>query len=331
MASVLIIHERSDICNLLSPAIESHGHKCRALTAWQDAVLALKTTPFDIIILDMDITDKPDAIVRTLVNSEGRPHVLVITSGSDPVILEETIRAGAWDVMCVPFTQDELGQAINRSLCHRPSKMEINKHNDIKRDAIIGDSPCMEQCLNHVATAAHSNVNVLILGETGTGKELFAHAIHENSSRANNSFIVVDCTNIDKTLAEGLLFGHERGSFISATESQGELYRQAHRGTLFLDEIGDLDIEMQKLLRRALQEPRVSSMNSEKTACNDFRLIATTNHNLEAMVKRGEFRKDIYYRLRTCVIELPFYGFHAPSRTIIIILTIQYVSHKLLS
>jgi DNA-binding NtrC family response regulator len=305
MASVLIIHERSDICNLLSPAIESHGHKCRALTAWQDAVLALKTTPFDIIILDMDITGKPDAIVRTLVNSEGRPHVLVITSGSDPVILEETIRAGAWDVICVPFTQDELGQAINRCMNHRTSKMEFKKHFEIKRDAIIGGSRCMEQCLSLVATAAQSKVNVLIHGETGTGKELFARAIHENSNRAKNSFIVVDCTNIHKILAEGLSFGHERGACISSAKSQGELFRQAQGGTLFLDEIGDLDIEMQKLLRRALQEPRVHSMNSEKTACNDFRMIATTSHNLEALIKRGEFRKDLYYRLSTCVIGLP--------------------------
>lgn len=305
MASVLIIHERSDICNLLSPAIESHGHKCRSLTACEDAVLALKTTRFDVIILDIDITDKPDAIVRTLVNSEGRPHVLIITSDSDPVILKETIRAGAWDVICVPFTQDELKQAINRCMNHQTSKMEFKKHFETKRDAIIGGSRCMEQCLNLVATAAHSRVNVLIHGETGTGKELFAHAIHENSNQANNSFIVVDCTNIHKTFAEGLLFGHERGSFISATESQGELFRQAHGGTLFLDEIGDLDIETQKLLRRVLQEPRVHPMNSEKMVAYDFRLVATTNHNLEAMVKQGEFRKDLYHRLRTCVIEIP--------------------------
>jgi len=305
MGSVLIIHERSDICHLLSPAIESHGHECYSLSSCADATQALKTNAFDIVILDIDITEKPGEAVAALVKSECRPHILIITNGRNPVILEEAIHAGAWDVVCAPFTQEELGQAINRCLHHRRARMKTKGHGDIKRDAILGSSPCLEHCLDHIATAAQSNVNILILGETGTGKELFASAIHENSTRAENSFIVVDCTNIPKTLAESLLFGHERGSFTGAAESRDGLFRQADGGTIFLDEIGDLDIEVQKSLLRVLQERRFRPLSSKKEVASNFRLVAATNRNLEAMVKRGEFRKDLYHRLRTSVIQLP--------------------------
>jgi len=305
MASVLIIHERSDICHLLSPAVESHGHECFSLASCEQATLTLKTTAFDIVILDIDITEKPGEAVAALAKSECRPHILIITNGCNPVTLEEAIRAGAWDVVCSPFTHEELGQAINRCLHHRRARMEIKNHGDIKRDAILGTSPCLEECLEHIATAAHSNVNILILGETGTGKELFANAIHENSKRAENNFIVVDCTNIPKTLAESLLFGHERGSFTGAAEARDGLFRQADGGTIFLDEIGDLDIEVQKSLLRVLQERRFRPLSSKKEVASNFRLVAATNRNLEAMVKRGEFRKDLYHRLRTSVIQLP--------------------------
>lgn len=305
MASVLIIHERSDICHLLSPAIESHGHECFSLTSCDEALSILAGTTFDIVILDIDATPTPGDTVHELAKAQCRPHVLVITSGCDPVILEQAIRAGAWDVICAPFTQDELGQAINRCLHHRRAKMDIRSHGDIKRDAILGTSPCLEQCLEHIATAARSNVNILILGETGTGKELFANAIHENSNRAGSNFIVMDCTNIPKTLAESLLFGHERGSFTGAGESRDGLFRQADGGTIFLDEIGDLDIEVQKSLLRVLQERRFRPLSSKKEVASNFRLVAATNRNLAAMVKRGEFRKDLYHRLNTSVIQLP--------------------------
>ena len=305
MGSVLIIHERSDICQLLSPAIEIHGHECSSLPSCEDAIQMLKTAKFDIVILDIDTTAIPGDTVQALAKSECRPHILVITSGLNPVILEQAIRAGAWDVICAPFTQDELGQAINRCLHHRRARMDIKGHGDIKRDAILGASPCLEQCLEHIANAAQSNINILILGETGTGKELFANAIHENSNRATCSFIVVDCTNIPRTLAESLLFGHERGSFTGAAESRDGLFRQADGGTIFLDEIGDLDIEVQKSLLRVLQERRFRPLSSKKEIVSNFRLIAATNRNLEAMVKQGEFRKDLYHRLCTNVIQLP--------------------------
>lgn len=305
MASVLVIHNRSDICHLLSKAIESRGHKCHSLVSCEDATLIIKTTDFDIILLDIDITEKPYEAVRAFVESKCRPNVLIITSDSDPGTLKQSIRAGAWDVLCAPFTSDKLDQAIDRCLHQRRSRMDVKNHTNIKRTAIIGNSICLEQCLNQVASVAHSNVNVLILGDTGTGKELFANAIHENSNRVGKNFIVVDCNNIPKNQVMSLPSDHEPDFSSEASASWNDLFRQAAGGTLFLDEIGDLDIDTQKSLRRLVQKRPSCSLGSKDVLTKDVRLVAATNHNLESMVKRGKFREELYHRLRTCVIQIP--------------------------
>jgi len=305
MASVLIIHESGDICHSLSPVIGRNGHACTAFSSCAAALEALKTTAHDIAIIDIDVTENPEQAISALARTKCRPHILVITNGGNPEVLEQAIRAGAWDVICTPFTGEELEQAINRCLFHRRAKRETGSGSSIQREAILGVSHCLDQCLDNIATAAHTNASVLILGETGTGKELFANAIHENSSRSERNFIVVDCTNIPKTLAESLLFGHERGSFTGAADSRDGLFKQADGGTIFLDEIGDLDFEVQKSLLRVLQERRFRPLSSKKEIASDFRLVAATNRNLEAMVKQGAFRKDLYHRLRTRVIHLP--------------------------
>ena len=181
----------------------------------------------------------------------------------------QALRARLWDVLCAPFAFEDLEQAINRCLHHRDAKKGVKRRDYIKRDAILGTSPCLNQCLENIATVARSNVSVLLLGETGTGKELFAGAIHANSARASQNFIVVDCTNIPKTLAESLLFGHERGSFTGAADSRDGLFRQADGGTIFLDEIGDLDIEIQKSLLRVLQNRKFRPPPIQMTSARD--------------------------------------------------------------
>ncbi len=305
MASVLIIHERSDICELLSPVIEDHGHACAAHPSCAAAIQALEQTTCDIVILDIDTVPRPDQDITSLIRTRCRPHVLAITNGHRPELLEDAISAGAWDIIVTPFTQEELEQAINRCLFHRRAQREHNGNGGIRRDTILGTSACLDRCLQKIGAVAQSNISVLILGETGTGKELFAHAIHENSARAAHKFIVVDCTNIPKTLAESLLFGHERGSFTGAGESREGLFKQADGGTIFLDEIGDLDFDVQKSLLRVLQERRFRPLSSKNEIASDFRLIAATNRNIDDMVKQGVFRKDLYHRLHTSVIHLP--------------------------
>jgi two-component system NtrC family response regulator len=171
--------------------------------------------------------------------------------------------------------------------------------------AIIGSSAQLQDCLETVSLAARSDANVLIVGETGTGKELFARAMHQASQRCHGPLVVVDCTSLPKTLVESLLFGHVKGSFTSAREPQEGLIRQAHTGTLFLDEIGELPLALQKVFLRVLEERRFRPLGSEQEVASDFRLVAATNRNLDDMVTRGQFRADLLFRLQAFLIELP--------------------------
>jgi two-component system NtrC family response regulator len=175
----------------------------------------------------------------------------------------------------------------------------------LKRNGIIGDSEKITACLELVAQAADSDANVLITGETGTGKELFAKVIHANSRRAPKSFVVVDCTALPETLVESVLFGHARGAFTGAETSEEGLIKQADGGTLFLDEIGELPSAIQKKFLRVVQEHRFRPVGGRREITSDFRLMAATNRNLETMVREGRFREDLLFRLRTIVIDAP--------------------------
>jgi two-component system NtrC family response regulator len=160
-------------------------------------------------------------------------------------------------------------------------------------------------CLDSVAQAADSEANVLITGETGTGKELFARAIHENSPRADKNFVVVDCASLPEQLVESALFGHKKGAFTGAEKSASGLIKQADGGTLFLDEVGELTLTLQKAFLRVLQERRFRPVGSNKEVESNFRLEAATNRRLDQMVKKGQFRNDLLYRLQGVNIELP--------------------------
>ena len=170
---------------------------------------------------------------------------------------------------------------------------------------VVGRSPVLRACFDLVAQAAHSGSNVLLTGETGTGKELFARTIHKNSLRAGKNFVVVDCAAMTGSLVESILFGHKKGAFTGAHQDSEGLVRQADKGTLFLDEVGELPLDMQKAFLRVLQERKFRPVGDTMEMSSDFRLISATNRNLEAMVERGEFRSDLLFRLKTVHINLP--------------------------
>lgn len=192
-----------------------------------------------------------------------------------------------------------------RALEFRREKTDKKELITLDRNGIIGSSPKLNACLDRVAQAAMSDVKVLITGETGTGKELFARAIHKNSARAGHPYIVVDCSVIPEALAESHLFGHEKGAFTGAERDRAGLIKQASGGTLFLDEVGELSLPIQKAFLRVLQEQRFRPLGSKKEETSDFRLIAATNRNLETMIAQGTFREDLYYRLQSFVIQTP--------------------------
>jgi two-component system NtrC family response regulator len=175
----------------------------------------------------------------------------------------------------------------------------------LKRDGIIGTTPQIVACLDLVAQAAGSLVNVLITGETGTGKELFAKAVHRNSSRSDKNFVIVDCGALPQTLIESLLFGYEKGAFTGADRPTSGLIGRANGGTLFLDEVGELPMSIQKAFLRVLQERRFRPIGGKQEIESDFRLVAATNRDLNDMVHKGSFRKDLLYRLNSLIISLP--------------------------
>lgn len=175
----------------------------------------------------------------------------------------------------------------------------------LKRDSIIGSDARLSDCLEKVAVCAGTEMGVLITGETGTGKELFARAVHENSNRAACPFVVLDCAAFPEKLVESVLFGHQKGAFTGADQSRDGLILQADKGTLFMDEVGELPLSMQKTFLRVLQEKSFRPVGSKQELHSDFRLIVATNRNLEQMASEGTFRQDLLYRLKASTILLP--------------------------
>ncbi len=241
-------------------------------------------------------------------NAPSAPEVIIVTGFGEPDGAELAIKSGAWDYIEKGASVKEMTLSLERALQYRREKKADGGKQSVvalKREDISGNSPKLRACLNLLAQAAGSEANILITGETGTGKELFARAIHANSPRAGKNFVIVDCAALPETLAESLLFGHEKGSFTGADKPQEGLVRQAHGGTLFLDEVGELPLAVQKTFLRVLQERRFRPLGSTREVESDFRLVAATHRDLDAMVAANLFRSDLLFRLRTFTIELP--------------------------
>jgi two-component system NtrC family response regulator len=218
---------------------------------------------------------------------------------------EIAIKSGAWDYIPKPSSISVMMLPLIRALQYREEKLKKQPQADLKVEGIIGSSTQMKRCYELIAEAASTDINVIITGETGTGKELFAKAIHENSNRAEKNFVVVDCAALQETLTESTLFGYEKGAFTGAMQHRDGLIKQGDGGTLFLDEIGELPLIMQKSFLRVLQEHRFRPLGASKEIDSNFRLIAATNRDLDHMVQSGLFREDLLFRIRSLTIHLP--------------------------
>jgi two-component system NtrC family response regulator len=306
MASVLIIDDDKLICDWIANVVTRLGHHPVSTHLLREGLRKVQSEPFDIVFLDVQMPDGSGLeIMPKIKAARSSPEIIVITGLGDPDEAELAIKTGAWDYLEKPASFDAIKLPILRALEYRAERKSGKPPVVLKRNAIIGDSEKITSCLELLAQAAGSDANVLITGETGTGKELFAKAVHYNSSRAKRNFVVVDCTSLPETLVESVLFGHERGAFTGADRSQEGLIKQADGGTLFLDEIGELPFLVQKRFLRVIQEHRFRPVGGRQEIESDFRLAAATNRNLESMVQQGRFREDLFFRLRTLLIELP--------------------------
>lgn len=305
MARVLVIDDDEMICEMIVTMVEEMGHQVVCAGLIRDALERLSTESFDIVFLDIHMPDGNGLdFLPKIRELPDAPEVIIITGLGDPDGAEIAIKKGAWDYIQKSSSIKEMMLPFIRALQYRGEKSR-KPSMALKFNGAAGTSHRTKACLDLLAEAANSEANVLITGETGTGKEVFAQAIHENSRRSNKNFVVVDCTSLPPTLVESVLFGYEKGAFTGADLPQDGLIRQAHGGTLFLDEIGELPQTIQKAFLRVLQEHRFRPVGGKREVESDFRLVAATHQNLDEMVEAGEFRMDLLFRLRTLSIELP--------------------------
>jgi len=298
---ILIVEDEEVIRNSLFKLLERNGYDVCAASNIQDAISRFKLSDFSLIISDLRL---PGAPGTDLIKLAGEVPVLIMTSYASLKSAVDTMKLGAVDYIPKPFDQKEVLQSIKRILQAQPEPKTFQSPTHASR-GMIGNSPAMKEVFNIIHKVAPTDATVLIHGETGTGKELVAKAIHNESKRAANPIICVNCAAIPETLIEAELFGHEKGSFTGATENRTGLVTAADGGTLFLDEIGELPLEAQARLLRVLQESEVRPIGSVKPRKVDVRLLAATHRNLQKLCQEGKFREDLFYRINVVNLNLP--------------------------
>jgi len=306
MANVLIIDDDKLICDWIANVVTRLGHHSVSVHLLREGLEKLRSGSFDIVFIDVHLPDGNGVESMPKIKSSlSSPEIIVITGLGHPDEAELAIKSGAWDYLEKPASFDTIKLPLLRALEYRTERKPGNPSAGLKRNGIIGNSAKILSCLELISQAAGSDSNILITGETGTGKELFAKVVHANSRRAAKNFVVVDCTALPETLVESVLFGHVRGAFTGAETNEAGLIKQADGGTLFLDEVGELPLLIQKRFLRVIQEHRFRPVGGRHEIGSDFRLVAATNRSLDDMVREGRFREDLLFRLRTIVIDSP--------------------------
>jgi len=306
MSNILIIDDEEQLCRGLKLAIGSMGHNVNCAHTIFDGLEKAASDSYDVVFLDVRFPDGNGLdILRDIRLTPSHPEVIIMTGVGDPDGAEIAIKNGAWDYLEKPLLIEAMRIQLAGTLQYREEKKYARTSMILKREGIIGESPKITNCLKFVEQAASSDINVLITGETGTGKECFASAIHENSKRAKGNFVIVDCAALPETLVESTLFGHLKGAFTGADRDMEGLIKQADGGTLFLDEVGELPMSVQKAFLRVLQEHTFRPVGGKIELSSNFRLVAATNRDLNLMAEEGSFRKDLLFRIKSLAIPLP--------------------------
>jgi len=311
MGRILIADDHDALRRGLARALGEAGHEVDEAANGNAAIARLHEGYFDVVLSDLKMggSDGLD-VLRTTKSLHPSTAVILMTAFGSVTTAVEAMKSGAFDYVQKPFEIEEMEVKIEKALELRRMKNELDylRHTtqDIYNfDRIVGNGGALGRVLGIVRKVAKSNTTVLIRGETGTGKELIAGAIHHNSLRAARNFVRVNCAALQENLLESELFGHEKGAFTGADKQRIGRFEQADGGTLFLDEVGDMSPSTQAKILRVLQEHEFERLGGTRTLKVDVRLIAASNRNLAAMVASGHFREDLYYRLNVVSIDMP--------------------------
>jgi len=305
---ILVADDEESLRWVIQQALEAEGHDVLAVASGDEAWQALQTDDFDVAILDIRMPGLAGLDVLTRVREAGRDTLcLVMTAQSTMANAIEATKRGAFDYLPKPFELEQLKHLVRRALSQRRTLRDVERlRGELleQHDFLAGTAPAMQEVFKTIGRVAATDATVLLQGETGTGKELVAKTIHLHSGRTG-SFLAINCSAIPAELLESELFGYERGAFTGAVERRAGKFELAEGGTLFLDEIGDLPTPLQGKLLRVLQEREFTRLGGRSALATDVRIIAATNHDLEAAMRRGAFREDLYFRLNVVRISLP--------------------------
>ena len=305
---ILIVDDEPLIRQSLSGVLEDEGYQADAVDTGETCCRELEQTSYDVVLLDVWLPgmDGLETLARIEeMPFEQRPTVIIISGHGTIETAVKATKLGAFDFLEKPLTIEKVSVVGKNALQHRKLQLELQrfKSDGRNRFQIIGDSIPMKALRQQLALMAETNGRVLIYGESGTGKQLVAHAIHALSPRASEAFVEVNCAVIPEDLIESELFGHRKASFAGALEDKTGKFQKADGGTLFLDEIADMSLKTQAKVLRVIEDQRFEPVGSEKSIQVDARIVASTNKNLEEEIEGGNFREDLFYRLNV----IPFY------------------------
>jgi len=309
--SILCIDDDNDQCSLLDAALTRLGYTVTTTTSPRDAIERVANEPCNAIITDLSMSEMDGlTLCERILGTRPDVPVIVLTGQGTMELAVGALRVGAYDFLSKPIDANLLDISVARAVEHSKLRAEVQRlklvlHEAPKSRLLIGDSPVMRRVSELIMRVGASEASVLIHGETGTGKELVAKAVHDASPRRDGPFVALNCAAVPPSLLESELFGHARGAFTDAKSARQGLFLESSGGTLFLDEIGEMPLEMQAKLLRALQERKVRPVGSNTEVSFDARIVTATHRDLEADVQKERFRQDLYYRINVVRIDVP--------------------------
>ncbi|MFQ5738184.1 MAG: sigma-54-dependent transcriptional regulator [Acidobacteriota bacterium] len=310
-ARILVVDDERDMLETCRKMLALHSYEVDVSERPEQALRLYQEVTHDLVILDLKMPGMDGReLMRRILELKKDQVVIMITAYASVENALQAVKTGAFDFVRKPFRMADLTVVVERALRFKALRDENRQlqqqlERSFSSGNIVGRSPALKEALLHLQKVAEVDVPVLIWGESGTGKELFSRAIHENCHRKGKPFLAVDCAALPENLLESELFGYERGAFTGAVRSKAGLFEVASGGTLLLDEIGEMSLNLQAKLLRTLQEGRVRRLGGNEERVVDTRILAATHRDIEAMLKRGEFRHDLYYRINVVRIDIP--------------------------